>query len=920
MKKGIKRVFSKVCSIALLAAIVGGYCPPPTLAADHQFDKSVNELISENTRYFVNAGSSKLLSDIWDIGDSGHILNSRLDQVYGADEGTGKTWGYLPLPPTAASEAASNSPEESFRYVAYEKPDDRERLGGIHYKFELPEGNYEVTVGIKLPPDFKGRRAIVLAEEEVSAKGNIWLKSGTLSERSFAVKLRNDTELDIDILDPAFIPSINTDALVNYIVITELGYATKEDMEQLILKAEAIEDDNYTKESWHHFKKALKEGRHMLKKDASKYEPYELQDAYDALELAMERITPVRNSFLPGEEWVDVEGKLIQAHGGGIWYDKDEEIYYWYGEDKTHGYRPLRGVRCYSSKDLYNWKDEGLALTAISSMAQFEKDPLISKLYKHRTEEDKRQIFEDLDVNMAVMERPKVIYNQKTDKWVMWFHADGPTKTSSSNYARAKAGVAVSHSPTGPFEFIASYRLDECPPGANDGAPNNRGMARDMNLFVDDDQTGYIIYASEHNGTLYISKLTEDYLDVAGWNKDGKVGKKGRPIRDTEYKAEYGEDYIRIFEKQWREAPALFKYDGQYYLITSGCTGWRPNPARYGVADAILGNWVNKGDPCVGDTGRNTFSSQSTFVIPLDTVNGKYIFMGDRWYFKTYNNKPNNNPLNYGNLSDSRYIWLPIQFTSDGDIRIKWYDEWSVELLDTMGKTEILTEMPQKVEYGTIPDLPSRITVLKGTIQEEIGVQWQVDETTFQKIGTVTVEGLLEDGRMVFAKMDVVPGHVMYFVNCGEGLTEDYLRMKAYMQDTLLNKDAADQVFDEVWGHKDNNSKIRRGGDIYDNLRYASDPEQRNLTYAFKDLEPGHYSVYLGFYDPWYQYSKGGRKANIIINGETKQTGLVIDGGYKQYDYCDIHVTGDLEIVVQPAAQGPNTDVQMSWIMIAKKE
>nr|WP_259676474.1 hypothetical protein [Akkermansia muciniphila] len=74
--------------------------------------------------------------------------------------------------------------------------------------------------------------------------------------------------------------------------------------------------------------------------------------------------TPIKHtSFRPGEIWTDNNGAHINAHGGGILYDKG--TYYWYGEHKVEGdagnYAQV-GVHCYSSKDLYNWKDEGIAL------------------------------------------------------------------------------------------------------------------------------------------------------------------------------------------------------------------------------------------------------------------------------------------------------------------------------------------------------------------------------------------------------------------------------------------------------------------------------------------------------------------------------------------------------------------------------
>lgn len=90
-------------------------------------------------------------------------------------------------------------------------------------------------------------------------------------------------------------------------------------------------------------------------------------------------------------------------------------------------------------------------------------------------------------------------------------------------------------------------------------------MARDMNLFTDDDGTAYIVYSSEENLTLNISRLNDSYTYLATEPDE----------------AVYGVDYIRLFPGAQREAPALFKRDGVYYLMTSGCTGWAPNQARY---------------------------------------------------------------------------------------------------------------------------------------------------------------------------------------------------------------------------------------------------------------------------------------------------------------------------------------------------
>ena len=86
-------------------------------------------------------------------------------------------------------------------------------------------------------------------------------------------------------------------------------------------------------------------------------------------------------------------------------------------------------------------------------------------------------------------------------------------------------------------------------------------------------------------------------------------------------------------------------------MITSGCTGWSPNPAQYAISDKVLGEWKMIGNPCTDDGSSTTY----TCVYKVDE--GEYIYMGDRW--------------NSGYLRDSRYVWLPIEFDMEGYIYIK---------------------------------------------------------------------------------------------------------------------------------------------------------------------------------------------------------------------------------------------------------
>ena len=269
----------------------------------------------------------------------------------------------------------------------------------------------------------------------------------------------------------------------------------------------------------------------------------------------------------------DVQGNPINAHGAGILYHNG--TYYMFGEIKKGStwlvpgqnwecYRvPAGGVSCYSSKDLSTWKFEGVALAPVTGDST-----------------------SDLDTG-RVIERPKVIYNSSTGKFVMWMHID------RNDYSYARAGVAVSDDPAGPYQYLGSLR------------PNGQ-MARDMTLFRDDDNKAYLVYSSENNNTMHICLLSDDYLSPT-------------------------KTYSRILENRNREAPALFKSKSKYYLVTSGCTGWSPNAATYAVASHPLGPWKELDNPCKGPAGETTFQSQGTFILPVRNKRRQYFFIADQW-------------------------------------------------------------------------------------------------------------------------------------------------------------------------------------------------------------------------------------------------------------------------------------------------
>lgn len=324
--------------------------------------------------------------------------------------------------------------------------------------------------------------------------------------------------------------------------------------------------------------------------------------------------------------WPDNKGVHINAHGGGML--SHGGVTYWFGEHKIAGEAgnvAHAGVHVYSSRNLYDWRDEGIALSV--------SDDPVSDI-----------------VDGCVIERPKVMYNATTRLFVMWFHLE----LAGKGYDAARCGVATSESPTGPYQFIGSSRLcagiwprnasdDDKLPGAKLARDFEGGqMSRDMTLFVDDDGSAYQLSASEDNQSLHIYRLSSDYL---------------RP----------SDVYVRRLVGRYNEAPAVFKREGRYFLFSSGCTGWRPNPARIAVADSLLGEWTELGNPCIGtpEQVETTFESQSTYVLPVERKRDAFIFMADRW-----------RPLD---AIDGRYIWLPIRFV-DGVPRIEWAGEWDLSV------------------------------------------------------------------------------------------------------------------------------------------------------------------------------------------------------------------------------------------------
>jgi Glycosyl hydrolases family 43 len=314
-----------------------------------------------------------------------------------------------------------------------------------------------------------------------------------------------------------------------------------------------------------------------------------------------------QTNILPGQPWLDNKGKHINAHSGGILFFNG--VYYWHGEYKLESKAEKDtadgGISCYTSTDLINWNNAGVVLSVD---------------YKNP----------DSDIAYGcILERPKIIFNEQTKKFVAFFKL----YLKGDGYTTAYVGVAVSNSPLGPFTY--SHKFLAC------GSVNGSG---DFSMYKDDDGYLYHIAVRKPDKRLCYARMNNDYMLPA-------------------------QDYTPYPEVELHtEAPAIVKYNGIYHLIGSGSMGWAPTAPRYYTSKNLQGPWKAEINPLEGINPVNkigvekTFGGQSTFICKIQGLKDKYIAMFDVW-------KPDA-------ASTGGYIWLPIVF-KDNRLLIKWVDSWN---------------------------------------------------------------------------------------------------------------------------------------------------------------------------------------------------------------------------------------------------
>ncbi|KAL1874172.1 hypothetical protein Plec18167_006107 [Paecilomyces lecythidis] len=209
------------------------------------------------------------------------------------------------------------------------------------------------------------------------------------------------------------------------------------------------------------------------------------------------------------------------------------------------------------------------------------------------------------------LERTVFFYNPSTDYFVMWAHYE-----NAEDYSLGE--VACAHGAAGQnWTFDGAYQ-----PLGHD--------SRDMTVFTDDDGSAYLVSATNTNTDMNIYQLTSNWTAV-----DSLL--------------------TTVLKSQYREAPAVVKDNGTYFLFTSRAAGWYPSAPEYISSSAMEGPWSES--RYIGNTA--TFCTQSGSV---DEANSSYVMMGDRWSANWSPAQPPN-----------RELALPLSFSGTGYASYHYY-------------------------------------------------------------------------------------------------------------------------------------------------------------------------------------------------------------------------------------------------------
>jgi Glycosyl hydrolases family 43 len=268
-------------------------------------------------------------------------------------------------------------------------------------------------------------------------------------------------------------------------------------------------------------------------------------------------------SIISAVPWLDTSGNLVNAHGVG--FIKVGNTYYMVGEQRSglndtysgsmaNGEDAFSGISMYSTTDFVNWTFVGTVVKPVPGTILYPPQ---------------------------CGERPKILYNASTSKYVIYIKM--MTQTGSPSVYIGSFAVLTSSSISGPYTLQGTLSLT----GADD-----------FQVFQDTDGSQYLVRSE---GKLY--KLSADALSIASTVKTGI---------------------------QSGEGVSLYQAGSTYFWQSSQGSYWHCNDNSYSTATSLTGTWTSHGNFC--PSGSKTWESQDTAVVTVaGTAGTTYIYVGDRW-------------------------------------------------------------------------------------------------------------------------------------------------------------------------------------------------------------------------------------------------------------------------------------------------
>lgn len=353
------------------------------------------------------------------------------------------------------------------------------------------------------------------------------------------------------------------------------------------------------------------------------------------------------NSVKSGEVWLDNHARPIQAHAFQLFYDERDSTYYWYGENKQDALvgtnRMFGGVRLYSSRDFYNWRDEGLLL------APDTLNPMSPVHYSQK------------------VERPHIVYCKKTGKYVMWAKAqatDGYFVVFQADHFR------------GPYTFVRNL----LPAGFCVG---------DFDMWVDPATDKAYVWFERPHWEMICSDLTDDYTDVTDHYSRHFSGI--RPPLTREAPAHFvhnGKHYLFTsgttgYTANPTEVAVFTDPHGEYTVLGDPCVDDSTRSSFYSQITSIV-RIPGKKDLYVALADRWLPQDVGTDV-PIRTMKAKAkSYLNHQPVPQRKGAQPTVRNREYTLIGASHdvynatYVFLPISF-ENGMPRIHWKAEWKLD-------------------------------------------------------------------------------------------------------------------------------------------------------------------------------------------------------------------------------------------------